>query len=200
MQRIVQLELKKYQTIVRITTNCFHLELKLVIRGKTISYSSFKKKQRSREEAELESQLNNLNNNENINDKREEITRIELQLRSLRESRIKGAIMRAKAKWQIEGERSTKYFCNLEKRNYIEKVIQKLTLDNGETITDQAKIRAEQKLYYENLYSSKKTLINNTHRANFFSLENPFIKILSDEQNINLEGELKKFGIKNKTN
>ncbi|XP_063408202.1 uncharacterized protein LOC134691566 [Mytilus trossulus] len=71
-----------------------------MIRGKTISYSSFKKKERSREEEELESQLNNLNNNENINDKREEITHIELQLRSLRESRIKGAIMRAKAKCQ----------------------------------------------------------------------------------------------------
>jgi hypothetical protein len=32
----------------------------------------------------------------------------------LREEQIKGIITRAKAKWQVEGERNTRFFCNLE--------------------------------------------------------------------------------------
>ena len=34
--------------------------------------------------------------------------------------------MRTKAKWNVEGERSSKYFCNLEKRYFTEKAIPKV--------------------------------------------------------------------------
>jgi hypothetical protein len=45
--------------------------------------------------------------------------------------------MRTKAKWNVEGERSSKYFWNLEKRHFTEKAIPKLILDNGIEITNQ---------------------------------------------------------------
>ena len=61
--------------------------------------------------------------------------------------------MRSKAKWNVEGERSSKYFCNLEKRHFTEKIIPKLILNNGTEITNQADILKEQKSFYENLYS-----------------------------------------------
>lgn len=32
-------------------------------------------------------------------------------------------IIRDKARWNVEEERSTNIFCNIEKRNYIEKMI-----------------------------------------------------------------------------
>ena len=98
--------------------------------------------------------------------------------------------MRAKAKWQIEGERSTKYFCNLEKRNFTEKIIPSLTLDNGEIINDQKRIRLEQKLYYQELYTSRKTNITEEHKKNFFNADNLFIKILDEDQRSELEGEI----------
>ena len=173
-----------------ITDQLFWETLKLLIRGKTISYSSFKKKERSKEEKELENQLKKLNDEESTEENRDKLTNLELKLRTVRESKIKGAIMRAKAKWQIEGERSTKYFCNLEKRNFIEKVIPSLILDNGEIVKDQNRIRTEQKLYYQELYISRKTNITDEHKKNFFSSENPFIKILNEEQRRDLEGEI----------
>jgi hypothetical protein len=42
--------------------------------------------------------------------------------------------MRTKAKWNVEGERSSKYFRNLQKRHFAEKAIPKLILDNGSTV------------------------------------------------------------------
>ena len=53
-----------------------------------------------------------------------------------------------------EGEKATKFFCNLEKHNYINKVITKLNV-NGKTIMNPDKILLEQKNYYANIYSSK---------------------------------------------
>jgi hypothetical protein len=46
-----------------------------------------------------------------------------MELKILREKKVNGIITRAKAKWQVEGEKSTRYFCNLEKRHYLEKTI-----------------------------------------------------------------------------
>jgi hypothetical protein len=39
--------------------------------------------------------------------------------------------------WQVEGEKSTRYFCNLEKRHYLEKNIPNLILDNVIETSDQ---------------------------------------------------------------
>jgi hypothetical protein len=52
----------------------------------------------------------------------QELNRVESELKKLREDKIMGIIMRTKAKWNVDGERSTKYFCNLEKRHFTEKL------------------------------------------------------------------------------
>ena len=44
--------------------------------------------------------------------------KIESAIKIIREEKINGIIMRAKAKWQVDGEKSTQYFCNLEKKHY----------------------------------------------------------------------------------
>jgi len=67
----------------------------------------------------------------------EELNRVESELIKLREDKIRGIIMRTKAKWNVEGERSSKYFWNLEKRHFTEKAIPKLILNNGIEITNQ---------------------------------------------------------------
>ena len=45
--------------------------------------------------------------------------------------------LRCKAKWIDEGEKVTKYFCNLENRYFISKCMPNLIIDNDTIITDQ---------------------------------------------------------------
>ena len=56
--------------------------------------------------------------------------KIESAIKIIREEKINGIIMRAKAKWQVDGEKSTQYFCNLEKKHYLEKNNTKTHLGN----------------------------------------------------------------------
>ena len=58
----------------------------------------------------------------------------------LRKEKLKGHCIRARAKWVEEGEKPTKYFCNMESRNYYSKLISKIELNSGTVITDQKDI------------------------------------------------------------
>ena len=51
-----------------------------------------------------------------------------------RDKRMEGALLRSRARWTAEGEQITKYFCGLEKCNYISKEMTRVTLNNGEEI------------------------------------------------------------------
>ena len=62
------------------------------------------------------------------------------ELEKLREHKLRGFLIRSRLKWLEDGEKPTKYFCNLEKRNFTEKTIRKLKLANGSTLIDQKQI------------------------------------------------------------
>ena len=47
-------------------------------------------------------------------------------LESLRREKLQGIMVRSKAQWVEEGGKQTRYFCNLESRNYLNKTIKKL--------------------------------------------------------------------------
>ena len=72
------------------------------------------------------------------------------------EEKTKGIIIRARARWHEHGERNTKYFLNLEKRNNVNKHIRKL-LVSGAITTNPYKILDEQKRFYHDLYKSRCT-------------------------------------------
>ena len=71
------------------------------------------------------------------------------------EKRTNGILLRSKAQWIEEGENNTKYFINLEKRNYDRKYIKTLITDNGKEITIQKDIVKEQMNFYVKLYATK---------------------------------------------
>jgi hypothetical protein len=52
------------------------------------------------------------------------------------------------------GEKNTKFFLNLEKRNYKNKCITKLIDENEETISDDDEILKYEAKFYKNLYST----------------------------------------------
>ena len=46
-----------------------------------------------------------------------------MELKELRKEIVKGAQIRARTKWIEQGEKPTRYFANLEKRNYVNKML-----------------------------------------------------------------------------
>ena len=70
------------------------------------------------------------------------------------EEKLQGIIIHARARWCEHGEKSTKYFLNLEKRNHVKKHLRKLKI-NGSITTDPFKILSEKKRFYQKLYTSK---------------------------------------------
>ena len=70
------------------------------------------------------------------------------------EEKLQGITIRARARWCKHGEKSTKYFLNLEKRTHVKKHVRKLKI-NGWITTDPFKILSEEKGFYQELYRSK---------------------------------------------
>ena len=78
----------------------------------------------------------------------------------MKKTQINGAIVRSKVKWVEEGEKSTKFFYDLEKQNYRKKHIRKLKLENDVVTIDQKKIDDELESYYSKLYTANINTIN----------------------------------------
>ncbi|KAJ8028516.1 hypothetical protein HOLleu_30774 [Holothuria leucospilota] len=77
---------------------------------------------------------------------------LEDELTDIIANEIEGALIRSKVKWIEEGEKSTKFFFNLEKSRQKKKVMRQILKDNGELITDQKSIMKEQVSFYRSLY------------------------------------------------
>ena len=166
--------------------------LKLEIRGKTIAYASAKKKETGKLEKELNDKINLLYKTYLENMTTENLQKLngaQDELKILREKRVEGIIMRAKARWHLYGERNTKYFCNLEKRHYNEKLMTKLINDDGEELTSLPDIIEEQKSFYENLYSSRCPL-NNLERNKRFFPENTNMTKLTNEESLEIDNDI----------
>ena len=134
--------------------------IKMEIRGFTIKYSKNKAKKRKSSEIHLQNQINELykkaekqpNNKQIIND----IYHVRSRLKKIMQQKTKGTILRSKVRWHEHGERNTRYFYSLEKRNYEKKTTTKLKLSDGSFTNDQSKILQEQMHFYKTLYTSTK--------------------------------------------
>ena len=73
-------------------------------------------------------------------------------IKHLRKKKLQGHVIRSRAQWVEEGEKSTKYFCNLESRKFLNKTIKKVELGNGKIIYNQSEIPEHVRLFYEELY------------------------------------------------
>ena len=147
--------------------------IKMEIRGFTIKYSKIKMKKREREELLLQKKANKLlhDSEKNHCDKKilNELYATNLRLKEIMHQRTKGAILRSKARWHEHGERNTRYFFNLEKRNHTRKTVTKLEIGDNKYVNDQFAILEEEKRFYESLYKSQ-NIDNDTF------LESPFLK------------------------
>ena len=160
--------------------------IKGTVRSESISYSAQKSKERKNVELQLQKEIEAisdcLNTSKNPSLENQLLDK-QKQLELLYERKTNGIILRAKCRWVEEGEKNTRYFANLEKRNYENKVISELKV-NGKSVSDPIKILEEEKLFYERLYTKKKT---NHMVDDFFPKEE---NRLSNEEKESIEGEL----------
>ena len=137
-----------------IDYDCFLELLFLRIRGETIKFASHEKQKNSRLENQLIKDIEYLEmrditlSSQLLMDKKAE-------LETLRKRKIKGEIVRARVDWLKEGERPTKFFCNLENRNFVEKTVKKVQLPDGSIITEQKEVLHHMGIFYSNLFGDK---------------------------------------------
>ena len=74
-----------------------------------------------------------------------------MRLKRITEQKVKGAIIRSKARWVEYGEKNTRYFSNLEKRRGEKKNINKLKLNDGTETEDQEVILKGEEKFYRSL-------------------------------------------------
>ncbi|KAL9968770.1 hypothetical protein ACROYT_G020892 [Oculina patagonica] len=162
--------------------------IKYNIRKHNIKYSKDKAKQRIDKERIIQQEYKEAtrqfeNDPSDLN--RCCLNEIKEKLELLYEEKTKGIIVRARARWHEHGERSTKYFLNLEKRNHVKKHIRKLLI-SGAITTDPYRILTEQKNFYHNLYKTSST---DTDSIKSF-LDNLNIPQLSEDQKQSCEGQI----------
>ena len=164
------------------------------IRGLTIPYSKNKASKMRKTEDELEKRLELLNGKfdqgeDTTESERKEYEHLKTELRHIYEKRAEGAIFRSKVRWIQEGEKPTKYFFNMERKNFNRKIISELTVADGGLTVNENQIMDEIKLFYENLYNSS----NNSTNEDFHEFTNNInqqLPKLSTEQCNGIEGKL----------
>ena len=105
------------------------------------------KKEISSMEEHLISQINNKTWVQKLNEKKNE-------LEEIRQYKLQGALVRSR--WQNNnlGEKPSKFFLNLENKNFISKHIRELK-DGNTSINNPKKILEEMRKFYENLFKKK---------------------------------------------
>ena len=170
--------------------------IKMEIRNFTVPYCSNRKKERLKQEKELNKRYNELYATINTNatipaSLLEEFNRIKHELEMLEKEHSRGIIVRSKIQHIEEGEKCTSYFLRQERNNYENKHITKLkdTSNNNQVVDSPQEIRNLEKQFYENLYTDKSNATQATGAEDniFRGLEIPNI---GEEEKLACEKEL----------
>ena len=169
--------------------------VKLELRGLTIPYAKNKAKNlRKKVEKDLQTRLSNLDqlisnsvDSAQVNYLEVVYFQLKQELCLIYENKGKGSIVRSKTKWTEQGEKPTKYFFNLERRNYNHKTIRELKYPDGTLVTKEDEILKEIEIFYNDLYTSSTSVENALFQSFIANLEIPK---LEDSVSSELEGEI----------
>ena len=175
---------------------------KCFFRGHCIKFSSWKKKQYLIKEKQLINEINILQTQiDNTTcpspDQLDELACKQKLLESLYNERLNGILIRSKARWMELGERCTKYFINLVRRNYSRKNIQRLKRPSGEVIFNPQDILSDQVSFYSTLYSFEETPVPLTEANCDGFFPTNYSKRLSNDQQQACEGLINVDELKN---
>ena len=164
------------------------------IRDITISFSKNKAKLLLKREQEIQNRLEILDSfiscaahADCIDENEKEYANLKCELDFIYERKGQGSILRSKTRWIEQGKKLTKYFFNLERRNFNLKTIKKLERSQGEFLTKEDDILKEIESFYTKLYAS--VLLDDNDLFDSF-VQNLDIPKLEDTQRDELEGEI----------
>ena len=146
---------------LNINPQLFFEVLLLEIRGLTINYSSRLKRRKNLRFNFLSKEISDRTHS--VNDDpdpvvQDQLDNLKFELEELVREQAEGAALRSKAIYNLEGERPTRYFCNLEKNTACQKYISRLqiTSDQGTRhVTHQGDVEKEMLKFYKELYRSR---------------------------------------------
>ena len=167
--------------------------IKYRIRQLSIRYGKNKAQNIKKKETELEIAIKHLEEElDQAEGEREQelgtkISELKVKLDEIADYKTQGLILRSQAEWHEKGEKSTKYFLQLEARNRIKKIIRVLKRDDGNLTSDEKEIMDMQARFYENLYTEKDK--KPLHELEAY-LEETNINKLSQEEREECEGPL----------
>ena len=166
-------------------------EIKYCIRANSINYCQRRANLRREKEKQLRARLQKLEENLHTLDSDivQEYQLVKTEFERMYQEKTKGAILRSKARWAAQGEKNTKYFFGLEKRNFMSQAITQLDSGNGHLIENSKLIQQMIHDYYKNLYTSKAKDIEQTELDNLFE-HIQFPQLKREEQEI-LNAEIK---------
>ena len=131
----------QYSNIQLTISDClFYETLLMMLRGESVKFSKQQAKKKRIEEEELRKQITKAQKRFDESKSESDLESLELiksQLETLRQPMIEGLIMRSRVSWYEHGEKNSKYFLSLEKRNGQSKSIQ--YIKEGDRIITQTK-------------------------------------------------------------
>ena len=131
--------------------------IKMAIRGESIKYGAAKKRYLNEKIIQLEKDIQyyeDLASNSNLTDDQiQHLNTNKMELDQIISSKAEGAYIRSRSQNYEEGERNSKYFFNIERRNSYKKSINTLKTSGNTTTDNQEEILNEMKSFYKNLYS-----------------------------------------------
>ena len=164
------------------------------IRAATISFSKNLAKSTNCREIEItrrlqvldESICNNFHSPD-IDQVLREFDDLKTELQTIYIKKGNAAIFRSKCRWVEKGERPTKYFFNLERRNYNKKTISELRMEDETIIKNETQVLDAIENYFNDLYTS----VSSATQAEYDSfIQELSLPKLSDEERQELEGPL----------
>ena len=177
---------------ITINNDLFLNTLLCQIRGETIKFSKKIARERNQQEIDLNKLVISLeteiDKNKVINnDKITELEECKIRLEQIREEKLKGNQVRSRYQHTKDWEKPSKYFLNLEKRNFLNKNINELKDENNNVINNPQTILNMQQKFYSDLFKTKCTNRDQHTRYDHF-LKN--IPKLSDNTKTNINRPL----------
>jgi exonuclease III len=154
--------------------------IKYEIRKFSIEYCKKRKKKMNEIRVAKEKELEKILSDESCNsvNTQVQIQTLQTQLEEIYLNEAEGAIIRSRAKWHEQGEKSTSYFFNLEKQRSANKNIKKI-IKNGIEITNPTEILKEITDFYQNLYKNNDPPLQ---EENIFLSQNTIPKLDDTDQ------------------